>query len=142
MLFDLLRLGYRHVPSARKLHLPIHRVRLSYRINLRLCFIAGLVTGGEGWDFSPWCISLKMCSLKFDRAELCTFGLWLNFLLVFNWNYNLLGSYRNISCPLCLVQIIGNHDTFIPLIFLVGLSGNYRYFYMNTPSVIKTKGLI
>lgn len=61
-------------------------------------------------------------------------GLWLNALIVFNTNYNLFGIFLNISCPLCLVQIIGNHETFIPLVFLVGVSGNYRDFHMNTPS--------
>lgn len=61
-------------------------------------------------------------------------GLWLNALIVFNSNYNLFGVFLNISCPLCLVQIIGNHETFIPLVFLVGVSGNYHDFHMNTPS--------
>lgn len=37
--------------------------------NLELCSIPDLVTGGKGWDFSPWYISLKMCSLKFDQPN-------------------------------------------------------------------------
>lgn len=136
-----LRLGNRHVPSGRKLHLPIHRVRLSCRINLQL-FYSRLSYKRRGLGFQSLVYFPKNVLFKISPAGLCVSGPGLNFLIVFNLNYNLLGSYLNISCPLCLVQIIGNHDTFIPLIFLVGLSGNYRYFYMNTPSVIKTKGLI
>lgn len=54
-------------------------------------------------------------------------GLWLNFLIVFNLNYNLFRIYLSISGLFCLIQIIGNHDTVIPLIFLVGLGGNYPF---------------
>lgn len=54
-------------------------------------------------------------------------GLWQCFLIVFNLNYNLFRIYVNISRLLCLIQIIGNHDTVIPLIFLVDLGGNYPF---------------
>lgn len=71
---------------------------------------------------------------------------------MFNLNYNLFRIYVNISRLLCLIQIIGNHDTVIPLIFLVDLGGNYPFnqwklslfLYFNDrthPSVIKTEGL-
>lgn len=66
------------------------------------------------WESSFRCISLKMCPFTnaWPRDVRC--GLWLNVIIVFNLNDNLFGIYLNISSHLCLVQIIGNHDTLFP----------------------------
>ena len=59
-----------------------------------------------------------------------------------NLNCNLCGIYLNVSCHLCLVPIIGNHDTFIPPpTFLVDLSGNYYFYVEHTPLSLKRKAL-
>lgn len=73
---------------------------------------------------------LKVSKLSLEPRTLSfASSFWLNILTVMqsvcNWDF------CNISCLSCVVEIIGNHDTVISLLFLVGLNGNY--FYLSTP---------